>query len=209
MLSTLRLALSPLLAVLALGAPADAAEPWSGGGAQTRMAVPRPGWDDLEHAKWIADGRDDAPRRIYVFMDANCKYCTKLWTDARPWIAGGQVQLRYLMVAVISPTSGGKAAAILADKDPARRLDAYERAHSFGVARMLAGGPHHALSDPNLLPMDPIPAALGDVLAANERLMAGLSLSGTPGIVFRSANGQVATRAGLDPVELPLILGPR
>jgi hypothetical protein len=73
---------------------------------------------------------------------------------------------------------------------------------------MMAGGPHHALADPNLEPLAPIPTALARVLGDNERLMDGLSLRGTPGIVFRTPNGQVATRAGLAPTDLPLILGP-
>ena len=106
---------------------------------------------------WIADGRDDAPRKVYVFMDANCKYCTKFWSDARPWVNAGKVQLRHVMVAVIAPTSPGKAATLLADPDPAKRLSAFEQAHAFGVVRMMAGGPRHSLEDPSLHRWRPCP----------------------------------------------------
>ncbi len=200
------LALLPLLAALTFGAPTQAAE-WSGGAAQARATAARPTWDDLEQAKWIADGRDDAPRKVYVFMDANCKYCTKFWSDARPWVDAGKVQLRYLMVAVISPTSGGKAAAILADRNPAARLDAYERAHAFGVARMMAGGPRHGLEDAKLPSLETIPPAIARALGDHERLMTGLELRGTPGIVFRTPNGQVATRPGIAAENMPQIFG--
>ena len=192
------LCLLPLLVLLTLGAPARAVEAWSG--AQGQVGAPRPGWNELEHARWIADGRDDAPRRIYVFMDANCGYCVKLWAQSRPWVDAGKVQLRYLMVGVISPTSGGKAATILADRNPSARLDAYERAHAFGVAP-------HAMGHPDVEPLDPIPPALGRLLDDHLRLMVGLSLRGTPGIAFRALNGQVATRPGLSAEDMALIFG--
>ena len=133
-------------------------------------------------------------------MDTNCGYCTKLWAQSRPWVDAGKVQLRYLMVGVISPTSAGKAAAILADRNPAARFDAYERARAFGAAR--------AMGNPNVEPLDPIPPAVDRVLDDHLRLMAGLSLRGTPGLAFRARNGQVATRPGLSAEDLPLLFGP-
>ena len=205
-LSMFRLAGAAFLALATLGAPA--AEQWSAGAAQTQPGA-RPGWDDLEHSHWIADGRDDAPRKIYVFMDANCKYCTKFWSDARPWVDSGKVQLRHIMVAVIAPTSAGKAAAIMADPDPAKRLFTYEQAHAFGVVRMMAGGPHHGFDDPNLQPLTPVPPALRGELADHDRMMTALGIQGTPGIVFRDSNGQLVARPGIPPEELPAILGAR
>ena len=140
-------------------------------------------------------------------MDANCKYCTKFWSDARPWVDSGKVQLRYIMVAVIAPTSAGKAATLLADPDPARRLFAYEKAHAFGVVRMMAGGPHHSWDDPNLQPMQTIPGAVGRTLESHEALMRALGLNGTPGIVYRGLDGRLATRPGVTAEDLPLVFG--
>lgn len=195
------------VAVLALAAvQAPAASRWS---AATEHRAGSPGdWEQLEHSRWIADGRDDAPRKVYVFLDANCKYCTKFWSDARPWVNAGKVQLRHVMVGVIAPSSPGKAATLLADPDPSRRLAAYEQAHAFGVVRMMAGGPHQTLEDPNLAPMDPVPDALARTLSDNEDLMHGFGLMGTPGIVFRAKDGRVVAKPGLSPEELPQVLGP-
>jgi thiol:disulfide interchange protein DsbG len=190
---------------LALASAAVPAAEWSG--AAGRQAPAPVTWADLEHSRWIADGRDDAPRKVYVFMDANCKYCTKFWSDARPWVRSGKVQLRHIMVAVIAPTSAGKAAALMVDRDPARRLSSYEEAHAFGVVRMLADGPRHSLEDPNLQPLAAIPADVDRALDAHERLMDGLGLRGTPGIVFRGVDGRLATRPGIPPEELPSVLG--
>jgi thiol:disulfide interchange protein DsbG len=192
-------------ALLALGSVHAPAAEWAGA-TERRGAAPVT-WDDLEHTQWIADGRDDAPRKVYVFMDANCKYCTKFWSDARPWVRSGKVQLRHIMVAVIAPSSAGKAAALMVDPDPARRLSSFEEAHAFGVARMLAGGTRHSLEDPNLQPLQAIPPEVGRSLVDHERLMLSLGLQGTPGIVFRGLNGQLVARPGIPPGELPTILG--
>jgi thiol:disulfide interchange protein DsbG len=194
-------------AVLALAcAAAPAASTWS---AATEHRNAPPGeWEQLEHSRWIADGRDDAPRKVYVFLDANCKYCTKFWSDARPWVNAGKVQLRHIMMGLIAPSSPGKAATLLADPDPSRRLAAFEQAHAFGVVRMMSGGPRQTLEDPNLAPMDPVPDALARTLSDNEDLMHGFGLMGTPGIVFRSREGRVVAKPGLSPEELPQVLGP-
>jgi len=165
--------------------------------------------DALQHGHWIADGRDDAPRKAYVFLDTNCVYCAKFWADARPWIDSGKVQLRYFLVAVIAPASAGKAAALLADPDPARRLAAYERAHAFGVSRMLQGGPRHSLDDATLAPLEPLPDTARRTLVANETLMNALALRGTPGIVFQGPDGRLVARSGMPGDGLESILGPR
>ena len=195
-------------AALAFAAPrAPAAETWAG--AQQRQAATPVTWDDLSRTKWIADGRDDAPRKVYVFLDANCIYCAKFWADARPWVDGGKVQLRYLMVAVIAPTSAGKAATLLSDPDPARRLTAYERAHAFGVDRMLHGGPHHSMDDANLAPTVPVPEPVARQLQANEALMDALRLRGTPGIVARGLDGRLVAIGGIPASGLEPIFGAR
>ena len=191
-----------LLALASFDAPAAQ---WSG--AAQRQGAPVT-LDVLQQAHWIADGRDDAPRKVYVFLDANCIYCAKFWADARPWVDSGKVQLRYLMVAVIAPTSAGKAATLLADPDPAKRLTAYERAHAFGVARMLQGGPHASMEDANLMPS----AVSGDVarfLEQNEGFMTALNLRGTPGLAFRGLDGRLVAIGGIPAAGLESIFGAR
>ena len=195
-------------ALLALATVAVPAAEWAGAPQSQGTAAPVT-WAELERSHWVADGRDDAPRKIYVFTDANCPYCTKFWSDARPWVDSGKVQLRHVMVAVISPSSAGKAATLLADADPAARLASYERAHAFGVARMLAGGPRHPLDDANLQPLAPIPEATGRLLVEHDLMMRRMNLRGTPGLVFQGADGRMVARVGVPPGELESVLGPR
>ncbi|MCK9687562.1 thiol:disulfide interchange protein DsbG [Scleromatobacter humisilvae] len=197
------LAAAMLLALASFDAPAQAQ--WSGV-AQRQGAPVTP--DVLQHTRWIADGRDDAPRKVYVFLDANCVYCAKFWADARPWVDGGKVQLRYILVAVIAPTSAGKAATLLGDPDPAKRLAAFERSHAFGVARMMQGGPRHSMQDASLPPTAPVPEAVARGLQASEGLMNALNLRGTPGIVFQRPDGQLVALGGMPANGLGSILGP-
>ena len=94
-LPLISLAAAALLTLASFDAPAAQ---WTGVAQREGAPVTL---DELQQARWIADGRDDAPRKVYVFLDANCIYCAKFWADARPWVDSGKVQLRYLMVAVI------------------------------------------------------------------------------------------------------------
>lgn len=171
-----------------------------------RAPMANAAWKRLEAARWIEDGRKDAPRTVYVFTDPNCPFCNRFWADARPWVDSGKVRLRHVMVGVLTPTSSGKAAALLAAKDPAASLAAYERGHA---SRDKAGGRPRPLDDEGLKPLADIPPAIASQLAANEKLMAALGVQATPALVWRDADGAMQVRTGAPAASLPGILGPR
>ena len=185
---------------LALG-PAAAAPPT----ASQADAV----WRRLGQSHWIADGRDAAPRTVYVFTDPNCPYCNKLWADARPWVDGGKVQLRHVIVGILTPTSAGKAAALLSRSDPVAALAAYERAHVPAIAQALASGRPRPLDDDGLKPLQDIPAAVQARLDANTELMAALGVQATPAVIWRDARGELHALQGVPERELTRVLGPR
>jgi thiol:disulfide interchange protein DsbG len=166
-------------------------------------------WDALEKAHWISDGQASAPRIVYVFTDANCPYCNRFWSEARPWVDAGKVQLRHVIVGILAPTSPGKAAALLSDKNPARALNAYERRNAFDAARNIASGHPRPLNDESLQPLQPIPAAVQAEIDGNERLMASLGLRATPAFAWREGPGTLQTRTGIPEGELTRMLGPR
>ena len=174
-----------------------------------RGAMTAGAWSKLESSHWIEDGKKDAPRTVYVFTDPNCPYCNKFWADARPWVDSGKVVLRHVMVGILAPTSAGKAAALLAAKDPAAALSAYERGHMEQNGKSIASGRVRPLADAGLKPLEDIPADIERKLTANHRLMASLGLQATPAMVWRDANGAVQMRTGAPPSEIPAILGPR
>ncbi|MBD8634660.1 MULTISPECIES: thiol:disulfide interchange protein DsbG [unclassified Stenotrophomonas] len=150
-------------------------------------------WSQLENSAWVADGKADAPRVVYTFGDANCPYCHRFWDAARPWVDAGKVQLRHIMVGVIREDSPGKAAAIIGAKDPSAALLENERGFERGGIKPVA-----------------ISADVGRKLEANQALMVELGFQGTPGILFKDAEGNVQRRSGMPQGnDLELMFGPR
>lgn len=181
--------------------------------AALELAVAKPmadgAWARVEQSDWIADGSAKAPRVVYVVTDPNCPYCNKLWADARPWVDSGKVQLRHIIVGILTPTSQGKAAALLADKDPAAALAAHARANAGATAKAMASGRPRPLSEGGLQPLATIPPTIAAQLQANEDLMAALQLQATPALVWQDAQGRLQTRTGAPDTALPGIFGPR
>lgn len=166
-------------------------------------------WGQLQNSRWLADGADKAPRTVYVFTDPNCPYCNKFWSDARPWVDAGKVQLRHVIVGILTPTSPGKAAALLASKNPEAALATYERGQMTATAKGLAAGRPRPLGDEGMQPLSSIPAAIQAQLDANEKTMAELGLRATPAVVWRDAKGAVQMRTGVPEKALAEIMGPR
>lgn len=151
-------------------------------------------WPQLTASHWIADGKQSAPRTIYVFTDPNCPYCHKFYEDARPWVNAGKVQLRQVVVGVLRPSSPGKAAALLAAKDPSAAYHDHEKHYQTG----------------GIKPMKAVPSALQDKVIANNTLMSELGIRGTPGIVYKDENGKIQIHQGAPHGKtLEAIMGPK
>ena len=151
-------------------------------------------WKQLEKSTWIADGSNNAPRVIYTFTDPNCPYCNKFWNDARPWVKAGKVQLRHVIVAILTDTSAGKAAALLSAKDPQAALTQHEKEHASGGVK----------------PLSRISVKVRAQLDANQTLMQQLGASATPTILYKDASGNLQKIQGAPSAEmLTTILGPR
>ncbi|MEQ9106407.1 MAG: thiol:disulfide interchange protein DsbG [Limnobacter sp.] len=152
------------------------------------------GWAELESAKWVLDGKADAPRVVYVFTDANCPYCHQFWTASRPWVDAGKVQLRHLLVGIIKEDSPTKAAAILGASDPSAALQENEIKYDQG----------------GIKPTDSVPDDVQKILDDNQRLMLSQGFRGTPGIIVRDEKGLIQKYGGMPQRgELAEVLGPR
>ncbi|MHC6224833.1 thiol:disulfide interchange protein DsbG [Pseudomonas sp. X10] len=151
-------------------------------------------WAKLEKTAWIADGKADAPRTVYLFSDPNCPYCNMFWQQARPWVESGKVQLRHIMVGIIREDSPGKSAALLASKDPVQALQQHEKAGKASTLKAL----------------DKIPEAAQAKLDANLALMEEMGLAATPAIFYLDEQGQLQSQQGAPrPEMLGKILGKR
>ncbi|CDG83661.1 thiol:disulfide interchange protein DsbG [Janthinobacterium agaricidamnosum] len=143
-------------------------------------------WSLLEKSAWIADGSKEAKQVVYAFTDPNCPYCNKFWNNARPWVKAGKVQIRHVMVGVIRDTSPGKAAALLASKDPQAALAQHELNNASG----------------GIQPLDSIAPAQRAQLDGNQKIMQQLGFSGTPAILYKDASGNLQTLRGVPPPEV-------
>ncbi len=151
-------------------------------------------WARLDASTWVQDGKTDAPRIVYTFSDPNCPYCHRFWDAARPWVDSGKVQLRHVIVGVIKADSSTKAAAILGASDRTAALLQNERQFGNGGIKPAPG----------------VPSDIARQLDANQSLMAELGFRGTPGIVYRDAQGNVGRMNGMPrPEALATVLGPR
>lgn len=151
-------------------------------------------WAQLESATWVRDGQANAPRVVYTFTDANCPYCHRFWEASRPWVEAGKVQLRHLLVGVIKEDSPAKAAAILGAPDPSAALTENEVKYDQG----------------GITPAKSVPDDVQATLEENQMLMLSMGFRGTPGIVFRAANGLIEKFNGMPQGDaLDEVLGPR
>jgi len=142
-------------------------------------------WAELAKASWIAEGATRPKRIVYVFTDTECPYCHKLWAATQPLLAGGDVQVRHVMVAVIAPQSRNRAAAILDAANPQAALHQHES--TFGHS--------------TVAPQPSVPAATASRIDANNALMEKLGIHGTPATVYKDADGQVRMLQGMLPAD--------
>lgn len=149
-------------------------------------------WQMLTESTWIADGKDTAPRIIYMFTDPNCQFCTKFWQQSRPWVDSGKVQLRHIIVGMLTETSKAKAAVILNSENPEQTL--YE--HEADINRISSD----ASSE--------IPEETLFKLQSNLSLMEKFEIEGTPGIFYYDNDNSLQIQRGAPLDEnLSAILG--
>src|ERR1700719_3421568 len=153
-------------------------------------------WLRVQRTTWVMQGARRPEHLIYVITDANCPYCHDLWLSLQPLYARG-LQVRYVMVGIISSDSSGKAAAIIEARDPSAALDRNERQWSWLPDDLRGGSP-------------PIPRpkpATAAALKANEQLMHDLGVQGTPALIYRSCDHVMyVIRSAADPAKLKSIV---
>jgi len=161
--------------------------------------VPKPDYSaafkQLKNTSYIVEGTKHDPKSVlYVFTDANCPYCHAAWKALQPYQAHG-LQVRWIQVAVLRPSSVDKGVAILAAKD---------REAAFRRDMQHFGQPHQ--------PTGKVSAAEREkykkVLQHNGALMAKFDINGTPGIVWRKSDGKIGIKPGMPRLrDIPAMTG--
>lgn len=134
-----------------------------------------------EKVSWIAEGR--GTRIMYIFFDPNCPYCKKLYEELRPRVGHNGLQVRWIPVGILLPTSFGKAAAILEAKDPLLALrqneEGFSTATGFGAANETFAS-----------------AKTTTALKQNADLLKQAGGQSVPTLLYRDKTGQIKTRQG-------------
>lgn len=163
------------------------------------MHVPKPdlaaAFRQLEKSAHVTEGRLKNPKSvIYAFVDANCPYCHYMWRAVQPYEAAG-LQVRWIPVATLGPTSLPKALEVLAASDKTAAFRRMEENH---------GKPW----TPSAGITETSHPAVAAAIRQNGELMEQFGIAGTPGVVWRDRKGKVQVKSGMPRLsELPSITG--
>lgn len=150
-------------------------------------------WKRLATMPWIAEGAVHPRIIVYAMVDPNCIYCHHLWQWVQPYFKDG-LQVRYLMVAVLAPSSLGKAARVLQSRNPEHAYNQMEETFSRGGLPPLA--------------RNQIDAATFAKIRSATLLFSWLGFHGTPGIIVQGHHGGLHLTSGVPPqADLPGLLG--
>jgi thiol:disulfide interchange protein DsbG len=152
-------------------------------------------WKALADSTWVGEGNPKAQRIVYVFVDTRCPFCHRLWQMTQPFMKGDEVQIRNIMVAVISPDSLPEGADVLDASDPSKAWQENEKNFGHNPKPEASAGS----------------AASRTKIKANNELMQKLGFFGTPAIVYKDADGKIHSRNGVpqDPRIMQEIFGKR
>jgi thiol:disulfide interchange protein DsbG len=162
--------------------------------------IPKPEYSSLfprlTNAASITTGTLVNPKStVYVMVDPNCIFCHLVWEGLKPYEAAG-LQVKWVPVGFLKPTSATIAATMLAAKDPAAAFEQNET------------GFNDATETGGLAPMANVPPALAGKITANTQLMGAFGAHGTPTLVWKDAKGAVQVKNGMPRLsELPGITG--
>ncbi|PKY11982.1 thiol:disulfide interchange protein [Acidithiobacillus marinus] len=161
------------------------------------MASPAPSdedldyWQALAHTRYIQEGSKGPI--VYDFYDPNCPYCHEIYTWLQNPIDSQQIRVRFITVGFLSPSSPGKAAAILAASDPLAALKLNE--NNFGTE----DGPNGGISPASDAVQNKMRSALdfnASLLINKEAEVLGIQGASVPFLVFRTG-GKTHYVAGL------------
>ena len=149
----------------------------------------------LEKSSYVIEGTTKNPKSvIYVFVDANCPYCHYTWKALQPYEKVG-LQVRWILVATLGPTSMPKAIEVMAatDKTAAFRKMEENQGKSWAPSEQWS---------------ESAKPVIAKNIRRNGELMMKFGIAGTPGVVWKDRQGQVNVKGGMPRLsEIPGITG--
>lgn len=144
-------------------------------------------WANAPKTAWILDGSPNAKHVIYAIGDPNCSACHKFYSDTRPYVAKGDLAIRWILVGFLRPSSPGMAMAIINAKDPGALLKQNES--QFNSDKEQGG----------IKPIDNPSADLKAKLDSNMKFMSDNQFTVTPTLIFVDGKGTAHTVMGAVP----------
>jgi len=132
-------------------------------------------------AQWIAEGH--GKRVVYVIFDPNCPYCHVVYEESQAHL--NKYQFRWIPVGVLTHSSPGKAAALLAAKHPVAALRRNE--NRFVRKRGKLGG---------IKPLHSIPPAVAAKLRDNVAVLRASGPAVVPKLLYLRRDGKVRLIVG-------------
>ncbi|MFN3234147.1 MAG: thiol:disulfide interchange protein DsbG [Gammaproteobacteria bacterium] len=142
-------------------------------------------FNNLPKTTQFLQGNNDAKYKMVVVADPNCIACHMLYDAMQTHIQKGELQVKWVLVDYVKPSSPGKAAAILTAKDPAKAMADNEAGYQ---AKTEEGG---------IKPLNPIPEEIKKQLKANMQFFSESGLNATPTIIYKDQNGQYQFISGV------------
>jgi thiol:disulfide interchange protein DsbG len=138
---------------------------------------------EIGKATVITEG--SGPRVLTIFFDANCPYCHALYKELRPDVGKNGLQVRWVPVAVLTPSSLTKGAAMLQAADPLKAF--YDNENNWNFGDSPGGG---------ITPAKDVLPATRAKLDANNALLQAAGSFGVPTLLWRNTQGQVMMQVG-------------
>lgn len=152
-------------------------------------------FQELEKSTYVVEGTVRNPKSvIYAFVDANCPFCHLTWKALQPYEKAG-LQVRWILVDTLGPTSMPKAIEVMAATDQTAAFRKMEENHG---KPWTASPQISAASKPDIV----------GKIRKNGELMSAFGVNGTPGIVWKDKQGKVILKTGMPRLsEIPQMTG--
>ena len=149
--------------------------------------VAKASYQAISKLNWIAEGSDDAKHKLYVIFDPNCIYCHLFYKEINKLdlIKDKELQVRWLPVGFLKPSSAGMAAAMFSAKSPVQAIVQDES--GFNTTKEQGG-----LNPLDKSSKNPKVVKAFDKVTANTQFFAKYGFGGTPTLIYKDNNGKYA-----------------
>ncbi|PCH57731.1 MAG: hypothetical protein COC15_00440 [Legionellales bacterium] len=162
--------------------------------------VAKQAYSELKTTTWFSQGSDKAKHKAYILMDPNCIFCHRLYDRVQSLIKKGELQVRWILVGFLKPSSAGISAHILSGKTAQEKV------------KLLAQNEKEFQDNSEQGGITPLDEKKSDILTAsifanvkkntNFFMKHAKSFIGTPTTLYRTKDGSPTFQKGALPGKL-------